>query len=198
MTEERQPNESAGEVAVARRRRPHTALIIAVVVGLVMSAFVALLATRKSAVDQQARSPLLGLTAPVIAAPDVTGSPVQLIDDLGKFVLVNFFASWCIPCQIEHPELLRWLARHTAKGDAAIIGVTFEDTAGNAKQFMQQNGGTWPVVADPDGTIALAYGVRGPPESFLINPQGIVLAKFIGRVTADGLDNVVARAEGAT
>jgi cytochrome c biogenesis protein CcmG/thiol:disulfide interchange protein DsbE len=183
------------EATKPRRRRAHPALIAAVVVGVVMSAFVALLATRNSAVDQQARSPLLGLPAPAIAAQDVSGQAVQLAAEQGKFVLVNFFASWCVPCQIEHPEIVRWLARHAAKGDASVVAVTFEDTAANARQFMQANGGDWPVVPDPGGQIALDYGVRGPPESFLLNPNGVVLAKFIGRVTADGLDNVVARAQ---
>jgi cytochrome c biogenesis protein CcmG/thiol:disulfide interchange protein DsbE len=184
----------------SERGRSHTALIVAVVIAVVMSAFIALLATRKSAVDQQARSPLLGQPAPAIAGRDITGQQNQQIDLSGlrgRYVLVNFFASWCIPCQIEHPELVRWLARHAAKGDASVLAVTFEDTAGNARTFMQHNGGDWPVVADPGGQIALDYGVRGPPESYLLNPDGVVLAKFVGRVSADGLDNLLARAEAA-
>jgi len=182
-----------------RRRRPHTALIAAVVIGCVMALFVALLATRKSAQDQQARSPLLGKPAPAISGAAVSGGSVQLSGLRGKFVLVNFFASWCVPCHQEHPELINWMARHAVKGDVAIVGVTFEDTPDNARAFMKTNGGDWPIVSDPkpDFPYALAYGVRGPPESFLVNPDGVVLAKFIGPVTADGLDRLVRLAGGA-
>ena len=187
-------------VATGRRRRPHTALIAAVVIGCVMALFVALLATRKSAQDQQVRSPLLGKPAPAIGGTDLSGANVQLSDFRGKWVLINFFASWCVPCRQEHPELVNWLARHTVKGDAAIVGVTFEDTADNARSFMKANGGSWSIVNDPkpDFPFALAYGVRGPPESFLVSPNGGVDAKFIGPVTADGLDRLLARIAAGT
>lgn len=186
-------------VVSERRRRPHTALIAAVVIGCVMALLVALLATRKSAQDQQARSPLLGKPAPAIDGADLSGAHVQLSDFRGKWVLVNFFASWCVPCHQEHPELINWVGRHTVKGDAAIVGVTFEDTADNARAFMKANGGTWSIVSDPkpDFPDALAYGVRGPPESFLVGPDGIVEAKFIGPVSADGLDRLLARITGS-
>jgi len=181
-----------------RRRRPHTALIAAGVIACVMALFVALLATRNSALDQQARSPLIGKPAAPIAGTGIAGDPVQLAGLRGKWVLVNFFASWCVPCHQEHPELINWLGRHAVKGDAAIVGVIFEDTAGNARSFMKANGGDWPIVVDPkpDFPFALAYGVRGPPESFLVSPDGIVVYKFIGPVTAGYVDQVVRLAGG--
>jgi cytochrome c biogenesis protein CcmG/thiol:disulfide interchange protein DsbE len=183
-----------------RRRRPHTALIAAVVIGCVMALFVAVLATRKSAADQQALSPLLDKPAPEITGTSLNGGSVQLSGLHGKFVLVNFFASWCVPCHEEHPQLITWLARHATKGDAAIVGVTFEDSDSNARAFMKDNGGSWPVLADPkpDFPYALAYGVRGPPESFLVSPDGFVLAKFVGPVTADGLDRLLTRVNGGS
>jgi len=178
-----------------RSRRGHTALIVSIVLACVMAMFVALLATRSSAQDKQARSPLLGRPVPQVAGAGLDGQPVALSSYQGKYVLVNFFATWCVPCQQEHPELQRWMSRHAAKGDATVFGVVFDDTAANARTFMRTNGGAWPVVADPSGDVALNFGVRGPPESFLVGPDGIVLAKFIGQVTADGLDRLLAQVQ---
>jgi cytochrome c biogenesis protein CcmG/thiol:disulfide interchange protein DsbE len=186
------------ELVGGGRSRRHTALLTAVVLGCVLALFVALLATRSPAVDKQARSPLLGHPAPTLEGPGLDGKSVQLSSLLGKYVLVNFFATWCIPCQREHPELERFVADHAARGDAAVFAVIFDDTASDARDFMRQNGGAWPVVDDPNGTIALDFGVRGPPESYLVNPDGIVIAKFVGQVTAAGLDKLLAQAEGTT
>jgi cytochrome c biogenesis protein CcmG, thiol:disulfide interchange protein DsbE len=176
-------------------RPRHIALVSALALGCVVALFVALLATRTPAVDKQARSPLLGHPAPSLAGSGLDGKSTQLSSLRGKYVLVNFFATWCIPCQREHPELQRFVADHAARGDAAVFAVIFDDTASDAGDFMRQNGGNWPVVDDPNGTIALDFGVRGPPESFLVNPGGIVIAKFIGQVSAGGLDKLVAQAE---
>ena len=168
-----------------------TALVAALGLGVVGTLFVAVLATRAPAVDKQSASPLLGKPAPDVAGRDLRGTAVSLHDLQGRFVVVNFFASWCIPCHQEHPELQRFLARHGTAGDATVLGVICDDTAGNARSFVGANGGGWPVIDDPDGQVALDYGVRGPPESFLIAPSGIVLAKFVGPVTADGLDRLI-------
>jgi cytochrome c biogenesis protein CcmG/thiol:disulfide interchange protein DsbE len=163
---------------------------------LVLAAFSAVLATRKSAVDQQARSPLLGRQAPPIqGTPLAGGGSFSLYAFRGRYVIVNFFASWCVPCQQEQPQLVRFA--HEPNGKTAVVGVLFSDTPRPARAYMLANGGDWPVLADADGQIALDYGVRGPPESYLLNPDGIVLAKFVGPVSAAGLDALVARAQAA-
>jgi cytochrome c biogenesis protein CcmG, thiol:disulfide interchange protein DsbE len=76
--------------------------------------------------------------------------------------------------------------------DAAILCVIFDDTQPNVRHFFDELGGSWPVVADPGGRTALDFGVRGPPESFLVDPNGFVVWKGIGQVDADGLDKLVA------
>jgi cytochrome c biogenesis protein CcmG/thiol:disulfide interchange protein DsbE len=178
-----------------RRRRRRTAFYSALALAVVFAAFIGVLATRKSALDRQERSPLLGEVAPPIAGQSITsGAGFTLAALQGKYVLVNFFASWCVPCQQEEPQLLKWA--HEAPSHA-MVGVLFSDTPGPAKAFLRANGSDWPTLADPDGQLALNYGVRGPPESYLLNPQGVVLAKFVGEVTAAGLDRIVALAQGA-
>jgi cytochrome c biogenesis protein CcmG/thiol:disulfide interchange protein DsbE len=177
-----------------RTRRRHTALYSAVAMALVLGAFVGVLATRKSALDKQARSPLLGEQAPAIIGDNITnGAPFSLTSLRGRYVLVNFFASWCEPCQEEQPQLVAF--DHEPSGKTAVVGVLFSDTPGPAKAFLAANGGDWPVLADPEGQLALNYGVRGPPESYLVNPNGVVLAKFIGGVSDAGLDRLVAEAQ---
>ena len=184
---------SAVAVPVVRRRR-HAALYGAAAAGVVLVLFIAVLATRSSAVDKQARSPLLGRAAPTLTGNGITdGKPFDLNRDRGKYTLVNFFASWCVPCQQEQPQLVKFA--HQPAGDTAVVGVLFSDTAGPARDYLRANGGDWPALEDPSGQFALDYGVRGPPESYLLNRDGVVLAKFIGEVTADRLDALVAQAK---
>jgi cytochrome c biogenesis protein CcmG/thiol:disulfide interchange protein DsbE len=170
-------------------------LYSAVALTVVFAAFIGMLATRSSALDRKVRSPLLGQVAPTVAGASITnGSNFTLASLQRKYVVVNFFASWCVPCQHEQPQLVKWAHESSSH---AIVGVLFSDTAGPAKQFLQQNGGDWATLADPDGQLALNYGVRGPPESYLVSPQGVVLAKFVGEVTAAGLDRIVTLAQSA-
>jgi cytochrome c biogenesis protein CcmG, thiol:disulfide interchange protein DsbE len=177
------------DVSVPTKR--HTARWAAVSLGIVLLLFVAVLATRKSAADKQAESPLLGKPAPSLSGTGLDGHDVSLSGMHGKWVVVNFLASWCVPCREEHPELVKFTQRHEAAGDAAVLGVIFDDTQPNVRHFFEQLGGSWPVVGDPGGRTALDFGVRGPPESFLVDPNGFVVWKGIGQVSADGLDKLV-------
>ena len=169
----------------------HTARWTAVTIAVVLALFLGVLATRKSAADKQAESPLLGKPAPSLTGTGLDGGGVSLGSMHGKWVVVNFMASWCVPCREEHPELVKFTQRHQAAGDATVLGVIFDDTAPNVRRFFDQLGGSWPVVADPGGHTALDFGVRGPPESFLVDPNGFVVWKGIGQVNADGLDKLV-------
>src|SRR5438270_3146185 len=144
------------DASLAPRR--HTARWAAVSLGVVLLLFVAVLATRKSAADKQAESPLLGKPAPSLTGAGLDGSNVSLASMQGKWVVVNFMASWCVPCREEHPELVKFTQRHQAADDAAVVGVIFDDTSANVSRFFQQLGGSWPVIGDPGGQIALDYG----------------------------------------
>lgn len=177
------------------RRRRHSARWIALVVLLVAGSFVAVLATRPSAVNQEADTPLLGKPAPVISGSTVGGGSFDLSSLRGRWVVVNFFASWCPPCQQEEPDLVAFAYQHRKPGEAALVSVVYGDTASRARSFMAQAGATWPAVEDPNGQIAIDYGVRGPPETFIVSPTGVVEVHLDGPVTDTGLDSWLTSAE---
>jgi cytochrome c biogenesis protein CcmG/thiol:disulfide interchange protein DsbE len=162
---------------------------------VVGAALVALLATRPPATATEVDTPLVGQPAPAIAGATLGGGSFNLAAERGRWVVVNFFASWCPPCQQEQPELVAFAYAHRAAGDADLVGVVFDDGASTARSFMQSTGASWPSVVDPGGQIALDYGVRGPPETFLVSPGGTVVAHFDGPMTNAALDYWLARAK---
>ena len=167
--------------------------LLAIGVAVAVVGFVALLATREPAATRIADSPLLGKRAPEVSGESVDGRAVRLSAMRGKYVVLNFFATWCVPCQREHPELREF--GDEAGDRAQVLAVIFDDEPARVKRFFDERGGDWPVMADPSGKVALDYGVRGPPESFLISPDGTVLSRIIGEVTTEGLIALVGRAE---
>jgi cytochrome c biogenesis protein CcmG/thiol:disulfide interchange protein DsbE len=176
-------------------RPSHTTRWIAITVGVVVALFVLLLATRPSAESGKADSPLLGRIAPDTSGPDLDGKTFSLASGRGQYVVVNFFASWCIPCQKEQPELVTFGQRHAQIGDAAILGVVYDDRPDKVRQFLGDHGGDWPVVDAPAAKVD--WGVRGVPESFLVAPDGTVLSHIVGGVTAGGLDDLLRQARGS-
>ena len=185
--------EVAPSPTVPRRRRRHAAWIAAAV-GSLFGVLIVVLATRPTALSRIADSPLVGRQAPAITGATIDGERYDSTDDRGRWVLVNFFATWCVPCRKEHPDLVRFAARHLAVGDAVVVAVVYDDEADAVRRFRDGEGGDWPMVVDPGGRIALSYGVRGIPESFLVDPRGTVAVRLVGGVTADRLDAVLARA----
>ena len=181
--------------ATAGRR--HRARWIAGGALVVAVALIALLATRPPAVATEVATPLLGHRAPAIVGTTLSGRRFDLAAERGRFVVVNFFASWCPPCQVEEPSLVAFAYQHRAPGDAVLVGVVFDDDTASARAFVRSSGATWPAVVDPGGAIALRYGVRGPPETFLVSPSGTVVAHIDSSVTAALLDQQIAAARAA-
>lgn len=127
-------------------------------------------------------SPLIDKPAPELGVPRLkTPDKIIYLDDLrGKPALVNVWASWCVACRAEHQVLLR-LARET---QLPIIGLNYKDDREAALQWLANLGNPYSAIAvDADGQIGIEWGVYGVPESFLLDPQGIIRHKQIGPLT---------------
>lgn len=180
------------DTAPAPTRRSHTARNAAIVVGVVLAALIVLLATRGT--RGEATSKIVGQAAPPITGETLSGSTFTLDDHRGEWVVLNFFATWCTPCKVEHPELVKFAESHAAD-PVQVVSVAFDDQANNIRTFFAQQGGDWPVVPTDANNIAVDYGVRKVPETYVIHPSGQVVAVLFG-VTASGLDDVIASAGG--
>jgi cytochrome c biogenesis protein CcmG/thiol:disulfide interchange protein DsbE len=179
-----------------RPRRRHTVLAIVVVVAVVVVGLFVVLATREPGRNTFADSPLLGDAAPPLAGDTLDGGSFDLDAERGRWVVVNFFASWCAPCRQEHPELVSFARRHQEGGDALVVSVAYNDDTDAVREYFDANGGDWPVVVGDTGPDALEWGVAGVPESYVVDPLGFVRFKVIGGVTAAGLDEALRQLEG--
>ena len=184
----------SGSGSGGRSRRGRGPLIAAISVGCITALLVAVLATSKggSNAGVATPSPLQDKPAPEIGGPLVSSGRDQLSAYRGRWVWVNFFASWCVPCQQEQADLVRFQNAH-AGGDAVIFGVRFDDPdVGAIQALMDRSGGHWPIVDDPNAKID--YGVTGPPESFLVSPGGVVLVHVFGQVDTALLERLLSQA----
>lgn len=127
-------------------------------------------------------SALVGNEAPEFHLETVEGDTVRLEDLRGKVVVLNFWASWCIPCRTEHSVLLR-ASRAWPAEEVAVVGVVYQDSRPNARRFMERLGGEWPSGLDPASRTAIDYGVYGVPETFFLSADGRVAKKQVGPVT---------------
>lgn len=166
---------------------------ISILVGLVMVGFAVLLATRKPVSMQTVSSPLLDKPAPVVSGITLGNKEFSLASYKGRFVLLNFFASWCTPCHAEEKDLVNFASNHTRS--VAVVGVPYDDANSSARQFLQSYGANYQAVTDPQGQIALAYGVTSPPQTYLISPKGTILTEIIGPVNLNSLDQLLAIAK---
>jgi cytochrome c biogenesis protein CcmG/thiol:disulfide interchange protein DsbE len=133
----------------------------------------------------------IGATAPDISLTDLDGNPIRLAELRGRPVIVNFWASWCVPCIEEFPLLRDAAARHADDG-LVVVGIVYQDRTQAASDFMDRNGATWAAAADPDGRVADAYGILAPPETYFIGRDGRIAARVLGQFSSATLDQKVA------
>ena len=129
-------------------------------------------------------SPLLGKNAPDFSLPNlspgaaaVTGAQLK-----GGWHLVNVWGTWCFECRNEHPALLQI----QQQGRVPIIGIDWKDEDESARSWLQQLGDPYAAIGtDHDGSVAIDWGVHGAPESFLVDPAGTVVEKWVGAMTPE-------------
>jgi cytochrome c biogenesis protein CcmG/thiol:disulfide interchange protein DsbE len=144
-------------------------------------------------------SPLVGRKAPPFSLrPIGGGEPVTLESLRGKTVVVNFWASWCLPCVDEHPVLVAAPRRYGS--EVVFLGVVYEDEEPNVQRFLREHGASYTSLMDDGGKVSIAYGVYGVPETYFIAPDGTVVNKYTGPLRPELLDGFVqeARARATT
>ena len=103
-------------------------------------------------------------------------------------VLVNFWNSWCIPCQQEHAALAEFYALHRNDGDFAMVGIVRDDELKPIRDYVAENGVDWPVAFDPKGSAGLGFGTTGQPETYVISPEGVAACGTLGPASVAELE----------
>lgn len=178
-------------LAPPRRRRSHPLrwTILAVAAFLVLF-FGFVFGTRFGKDPTLVRSALIGKPAPEFDLPGLDGGRVRSTDLTGRPYVVNFWASWCVPCRKEAPHLRSFSERWAPRG-VELVGVVWNDTEGEARKFRDEFGLGFPQAMDQEGRTAIDFGVFGIPETFVVDARGIVMAKLVGAIGPTTLDEVL-------
>ena len=169
--------------------------VIAAAVGIVIVAFIVLLASG-DVVSNDPQTGIVGENVSQFAATSYDGQSFDMDSVLAQnrvlpadeqvWTVVNFFASWCTPWIEENPELIRFDTEGAAC-PTRLVGVTMTDTAENVADFFDRYGGGWPVLVGDTAGIIVDFSVLAPPETVIVAPSGVITQKFIGAVDYDAL-----------
>lgn len=162
---------------------------------VVLIGLVALFAIGLQHDPRELPSPLIGKATPafdlpVVEFPKAEAAPPRMTaEDLkGKPRLVNFFASWCAGCQIEHPFLMQ-LAR---AGSVQLVGIDYKDADPDLRGWLAQRGNPYsPILADLDGKVGIDWGVYGVPETFVVDANGVIVYKQVGPMTQEAWEQKI-------
>ncbi len=131
-----------------------------------------------------APSPLMGLPVPDVTVTPVDGSDPFALGDLdGSILIVNFWAPWCVPCREEHGVLLDAATEYASSG-VRVIGIAYQSDLGDVNAFLDEMGRGYPTGMDERSAAAIAFGVRGVPETFFVDRDGTIVGKVSGPVDA--------------
>ena len=166
--------------------------IISTIVGIVIALFFVVLVVADPDQDIVAKSPLLGQPAPAVASETIDGEQFVLERRKGSWVVLNFFNSTCVPCINEHSLLVDFAKTEAINQNAAEIYTIINDDSSDAvREFFVKNGGGWPKVKDDNGAIAVAFGVARVPETWIIDPNGMVRLRITGELSSGLLSEQV-------
>jgi cytochrome c biogenesis protein CcmG/thiol:disulfide interchange protein DsbE len=132
-------------------------------------------------------SVLVGKPAPAFSLPPLEGQPALSNADLADLpapVLVNFWASWCVPCIVEHPQLMQ-----LSRDGVPVLGINYKDKPADAAAFLARHGNPFQRLGrDEPGRVAIDWGVYGVPETYLLDRRGIIRWRWPGPVTPEVLE----------
>jgi len=182
-----QPEPTGGSARAGRLARrlvlKHKLITVLVAIFVVAAVAVGLATTGSGSGGPPPKPVAAGFTLDSLTSP---GQHITLSQYRGKPLIVNFWASWCEPCQQETPLLASWYARQ--HGHVIVVGLDENDTASSALQFAKAKGVSYPIGVDPQLAAANAYGVTGLPQTFFLNAQHRIVDHVLGAVTQADLD----------
>jgi cytochrome c biogenesis protein CcmG/thiol:disulfide interchange protein DsbE len=162
----------------------HRVRWIAIVVGAVVVLFGVLLAVNKPDEETVPRLVQEKAAAPEFTLTKLDGSKLDSKDLKGKTVVVNFWNTWCIPCQREEPALKEFYEQYKDDPGVEFIGIVREDEENTVRDYIAANGLDWTMGFDPKGSAAIAFGTTGQPETYVFSPDGVAVCGSLGVSTA--------------
>lgn len=167
--------------------------VLAGVVAVVIAALFVMLLVNRGTDAETANTPLAGQPAPEVHGTLADGTPFDLSRRKGSWVVLNFFSHDCVPCIVEHPELIKFVEMQAALGTqgAEFYTVVQKSTHEQVDEFFAEHGGDWPVVYDDQFEFQVEFGVAQVPETWVIDPNGFVRGRFINTVEAAKLSTTI-------
>lgn len=178
------------DAPVARRRiAPYAVAVVAIV----MAGLVWILVTAGDTTTTSAGSPLLGRPAPAATGVHDDGRPFDLSRRKGSWVVLNFFTHDCVPCIREHPELIEFADQQRSLGGdgAELYTIVQNSSRDEVAEFFAERGGDWPIVFDERSEFQNGFGVALVPETWIVDPNGVVRRRIIAEVEAEPLSTLI-------
>lgn len=179
-------SDTSEDVARVGRVRRRIAPLVALAAAVAIGALFVVLAGSDTGRNETVESFLIDRPAPGVVSTTLDDEPFDLSRRKGSWVVLNFFDPDCVPCVNEHPELVAFDQQQDGLADGAeLYTIINKGSDESVRAFFDEAGGGWPVVRDPSGSISVAFGVAQVPETWVIDPNGIVRARFAGEITAE-------------
>lgn len=192
LTQTDPPSDVPAASDAARSGRRRVAPFVALAVAVIIAALFVVLAGSDSSRNDVIDTSLENKPAPAAKSTTLDGQTFDLSRRKGSWVVLNFFDPTCVPCVNEHPELVAFAQQQRALPDGAELYTVMNKASDESvRAFFDQNGGDWPIVRDPDGSIYVSLGVSQVPETWIIDPDGIIRKRLAGEITADGLGGLL-------
>ena len=189
---ETSPTDPTDPAEGGRSRRRLAPWIVLVVFAVLAGLFVVLAGAEPND-GELSDSPLLGRPAPEATGTLDDGTSFDLSRRKGSWVVLNFFDPECVPCMQEHPELVEFAANQDQLGSegAELYSVIVRGSQDEVDEFFEERGGDWPQIYSEFDDFPVAFGVAAVPETWIIDPSGVVQLRLISKVTSEQLDTIL-------
>lgn len=164
------------------KTRQAVLLLVTVILGSIFLLVAMQFAQRKPSSNLRV-APEKGAYAPKILRPSITGETIDLAALRGQWVILNFWATWCVPCRAEMPELQALYEDNRLM----VIGVNQAESPEIVSAWLSDYGITYPIILDLNEEIYQLYRVRGQPTTYVINPEGLISEIVLGETSAEYL-----------